>query len=154
MEGDRRRAFAVRGAAARAKEHRGESERTPAIDTFKGDCYNLGLNVRSGGNGIYAIIRTGGKQYKVAPGDTVDVERLSAEEGSTVELDDVLLVADEKGTKVGEPTVAGAKVIAEVLGENRDRKIIVFKYKPKVRYRRKKGHRQVHTRLAIKEIVC
>ena len=112
------------------------------------------MNVQSGGNSIYAIVRTGGKQYKVAPGDTLEVERLSAEEGSTVELEDVLLVADEKGTKVGEPTVAGAKVIAEVLGENRHRKIIVFKYKPKVRYRRKKGHRQVHTRLAIKEIVC
>lgn len=142
------------------RRHRGEGDRAGgpkracAIDTLEGGCYNLGLNVQSGGNGIYAIVRTGGKQYKVAPGDTVEVERLSAEEGSTIELDDVLLVADEKGTKVGEPTVAGAKVIAEVLGEKRDRKIIVFKYKPKVRYRRKKGHRQIHTRLAIKEIVC
>lgn len=84
----------------------------------------------------------------------MEVERLAAEEGSTIELDDVLLVADENGTKVGEPTVAGAKVIAEVLGENKGKKVIVFKYKPKVRYRRKKGHRQFHTRLAIKEIVC
>ena len=111
------------------------------------------MNVQRGGRGIYAIVRTGGRQYKVAPGDTVEVERLSAEEGSTIELEDVLLVADDKGTRVGEPTVAGAKVIAEVLGENRGRKVTVFKYKPKVRYRRKKGHRQIHTRLAIKEIV-
>ena len=108
--------------------------------------------VREGAS-VYAIFEDGGRQYKVAPGDTVEVERLSAEEGSTIELEDVLLVADDKGTRVGEPTVAGAKVIAEVLGENRGRKVTVFKYKPKVRYRRKKGHRQIHTRLAIKEIV-
>lgn len=112
------------------------------------------MNVNSGGTTIYAIVRTGGKQYRVAPGDTLDVERLPAEEGSTVELDQVLLVANDNGVKVGEPTVEGAKVIAEVVGEKKDRKIIVFKYKPKVRYRRKKGHRQLHTRLAIREIVC
>ena len=82
------------------------------------------------------------------------MERLSAEEGSTIELDQVWLIADDKGIKVGEPTVEGAKVVAEVLGEDKQKKIIVFKYKPKVRYRRKKGHRQIHTRLAIKEIVC
>lgn len=84
----------------------------------------------------------------------MEVERLSAEEGSTIELDQVLLVASDDGIKVGEPTVEGAKVVAEVLGEDKQKKIIVFKYKPKVRYRRKKGHRQIHTRLAIKEIVC
>jgi large subunit ribosomal protein L21 len=83
----------------------------------------------------------------------VKVERLSVEEGNTVELDEVLLVADDEGIRVGQPTVEGAKVLAEVLGEDRQKKTIVFKYKPKVRYRRKKGHRQIHTRLAIKEIV-
>ncbi len=75
------------------------------------------------------------------------------EEGNTVELDQVLLIAGDEGIRVGQPTVEGAKVVAEVLGEDRQKKIIVFKYKPKVRYRRKKGHRQIHTRLAIKEIV-
>lgn len=103
---------------------------------------------------IYAIIQTGGKQYKVSPGETIDVERLPAEEGSTIELDQVLLVADGENVRVGTPTVEGAKVVAEVVGEGKGEKVIVFKYKPKVRYRRMKGHRQTHTRLAIREIVC
>ncbi|MFQ5925530.1 MAG: 50S ribosomal protein L21 [Dehalococcoidia bacterium] len=103
---------------------------------------------------MYAIVQTGGKQYKVSPGETIDVERLVAEEGSTIELDRVLLVADGERVTVGTPTVEGAKVIAEVLSEGKGEKIIVFKYKPKVRYRKKTGHRQIYTRLAIKEIVC
>lgn len=103
---------------------------------------------------IYAIVETGGRQYKVSPGDTIDADRLPAEEGSTIELDRVLLVADGDKVSVGRPTVEGAKVIAEVLGESKGEKIIVFKYKPKVHYRRKIGHRQIYTRLAIKEIVC
>jgi large subunit ribosomal protein L21 len=102
----------------------------------------------------YAIVETGGKQYKVSPGETIEVERLHAEEGNTIELDRVLLVAQGNKVNVGRPTVEGAKVIAEVLGEGKGEKIIVFKFKPKVHYRRKKGHRQIHTRLAIKEIVC
>ena len=90
----------------------------------------------------------------MSPGETIDVERLAAEEGSTIELDRVLLVADGETVTVGTPTVEGAKVIAEVLGEGKGEKIIVFKYKPKVHYRKKSGHRQIYTRLAIKEIVC
>lgn len=82
------------------------------------------------------------------------MERLPAEEGSTIELDQVLLIADGERVRVGTPAVEGAKVIAEVLGEGKGKKVIVFKYKPKVRYRRMRGHRQIHTRLAIKEIVC
>lgn len=89
----------------------------------------------------------------MSPGDTIDVERLRAEEGSTVELEEVLLIADDNGVRVGEPTVEGAKVVAEVVGEKKGRKVLVFKYKPKVRYRRKRGHRQLHTRLAVKEVV-
>ena len=103
---------------------------------------------------IYAIVETGGKQYKVSPGETIEVERLPAEGGSTIELDRVLLVADGGKVSVGRPTVEGTKVIAEVLGEGKGEKIIVFKYKPKVHYRRKTGHRQIYTRLVIKEIVC
>ena len=102
---------------------------------------------------IYAIIETGGKQYKVTPGQTIDVERLDVAEGSTVELEKVLLIADGDKMKVGTPTVEGAKVIATSQGEGRTRKIIVFKYKPKVRYRKKTGHRQFYTRLVIDRIV-
>jgi large subunit ribosomal protein L21 len=82
------------------------------------------------------------------------VERLATEEGSTIELDRVLLIADGEKVKVGTPIVEGAKVVAEVVAEGKGKKIIVFKYKPKVRYRKKTGHRQIYTRLAIKEILC
>jgi large subunit ribosomal protein L21 len=106
------------------------------------------------GKRAYAIVQTGGKQYRVSSGETIDVMHLPAVEGSTVELDQVLLVADGESVRVGTPTVEGAKVLAEVVCEGKGKKIIVFKYKPKVRYRRMKGHRQLYTRLAIKEIVC
>ena len=89
----------------------------------------------------------------MSPGQVIDVDRLDVAEGDTVELDKVLLIADDDGVTVGTPTVDGAKVIATSLGEGRARKIIVFRYKPKVRYRKKTGHRQVYTRLAIDEIV-
>jgi large subunit ribosomal protein L21 len=105
------------------------------------------------GEKAYAIVQTGGKQYRVSSEETIDVMHLPVEEGSTVELDQVLLIADGESIRVGTPTVEGAKVLAEVLGEGKGRKVIVFKYKPKVRYRRRKGHRQLYTRLAIKEIV-
>ena len=103
--------------------------------------------------GTYAIVETGGKQYKVAAGQSVDVDRLSIAEGEDVELSRVLLIADDDDTIIGNPTIDGAKVIATCLNEKKGKKIIVFKYKPKVRYRRKIGHRQIYTRLAIKEIV-
>jgi len=102
---------------------------------------------------IYAIIETGGKQYKVTPGQTIDVERLDVDEGNTVELDKVLFIADGDKVTVGTPTIGGAKVIATSQGNGKGKKIIVFKYKPKVRYRKKTGHRQLYTRLAIDKIV-
>jgi len=102
---------------------------------------------------IYAIIETGGKQYKVTPGEIIDVERLDVTEGNTVELDKVLLIAEGDKVTVGKPTVDGAKVIATSQGEGKGKKIIVFKYKPKVRYQKKTGHRQLHTRLVIDKIV-
>lgn len=107
----------------------------------------------SGGKEIYAIIETGGKQYKVAPGQTIDVERLGVDEGGTVELDKVLFIADGDKVTVGTPTIDGAKVIATSQGDGKGNKVIVFKYKPKVRYRKKTGHRQLYTRLAIDKIV-
>jgi large subunit ribosomal protein L21 len=101
----------------------------------------------------YAIVETGGKQYKVAPGQKIDVDRLAVAEGQDIELSKVLLIADGKDTVVGNPTIDGAKVVATCLGEGKGDKVIVFKYKPKVRYRRKTGHRQLYARLEIKEII-
>lgn len=102
---------------------------------------------------IYAVVETGGKQYKVSAGQTVLVERLPAEEGQTVELDRVLLLADGEQITVGQPMVAGAKVMATVVEQGRADKLIVFKYKRKTRYQRKTGHRQPFTKLSIDEIV-
>ena len=101
---------------------------------------------------IYAIVETGGKQYRVTEGLTLDVELLGVPEGDTVELDKVLLIGGESGITVGAPYVEGAKVVADVAGEVKGEKIIVFKYKSKVRYRRKTGHRQHFTRIQIKSI--
>ena len=101
---------------------------------------------------MYAVIETGGKQYKVTVGETIDVERLEANVGETVELDRVLMVADEGQVRVGTPVVDGASVSATVMYHDRGRKVIVFKYRAKERYRRKNGHRQDYTRLRIDEI--
>ena len=100
----------------------------------------------------YAVIKTGGKQYSVSAGQVLEVEKLDVEPGSEIELTDVLMVSDDGSVKTGKPTVEGARVVARVLAQDRARKIVVFKYKPKKRYRRKTGHRQSITRLAIKEI--
>lgn len=102
---------------------------------------------------IYAIVESGGKQYHVAPGDIIEVDRMAAAPGSAVELDRVLLVAEGKKVKVGTPVVEGARVTADVVDEFKDKKITVFKYKSKTRYRKKTGHRQIYTRIAIKEII-
>ena len=102
---------------------------------------------------IYAIIETGGKQYKVAPGQVIDVDRLKVEDGDSVELERVLLIADNDRVVVGTPTVDGAKVLATSQGQKRGDKIIVFKYKAKVRYRRKLGHRPSYTKLTIDKII-
>ena len=100
----------------------------------------------------YAIVNTGGKQYRVQPGDTIRVENLSGDEGDLVELEDVRMVSNEGEVTLGSPTVAGAKVTAEILGRGKAKKIIVFKYKAKTRYRRKNGHRQQYTELRITDI--
>ena len=97
----------------------------------------------------YAIVKTGGKQYRVQPGDTIRVESLPYDEGDLVELTDVLMVSKDGDVKVGTPTVPGATVTAQALGNGRGRKIVVFKYKAKTRYRRKTGHRQSFTDLSV-----
>lgn len=103
----------------------------------------------------FAIMRTGGKQLRVEPGQTIEIERIEASSGDSVEFSDVLLVGGDGGEPTyGNPTVSGAKVVGTVLGERRAPKIIVFKYKPKTRYRKKTGHRQSLTRITIQEIVA
>jgi len=106
-----------------------------------------------GGEEIYAVIEVGGKQYKVAPKQTIEVERLDVAEGDTVELDRVLFIGGDGDTLVGNPVIKGAKVLATSLGEAKGEKVIVFKYKSKVRYRRKKGHRQTYTKILVNEII-
>ncbi len=100
---------------------------------------------------MYAIIKTGGKQYKVAEGDTIFVEKLDAEVDGTYTFDQVLAIGGEE-VKVGSPLVEGATVTAKVLRQAKSKKIIVFKYKPKKTYRRKQGHRQPYTKLQIEKI--
>ena len=102
---------------------------------------------------MYAIIETGGKQYRVSEGDAISVEKLPYQVGDEVELDRVLLVSGAKGLTIGQPVVEGAKVVARVESEGRGRKILVWKYRPKQRYRRRQGHRQAFTRLRIEKIV-
>jgi large subunit ribosomal protein L21 len=103
---------------------------------------------------MYAVVKTGGKQYRVSPGDSLDVEKLPNEVGEQIELDEVLLVANGSGAKIGRPLVEGAKVKATVTRQVKGRKVIVFKYHPSKRYRRKRGHRQHYTRLRIDEIIA
>ncbi len=103
---------------------------------------------------MYAVIKTGGKQYRVSPGDSIEVEKLPHEVGEQVELNEVLLVANADDTRIGRPVVEGASVKATVTRQAKGRKVIIFKYRSKKRYRRKKGHRQELTRLRIDEIVA
>ena len=101
---------------------------------------------------MYAIVKTGGKQYKVAQGDVLFVEKLEANKGDVVTLDQVLAVAGENGLTVGAPVVEGATVTAKVVAQGKAKKVIVYKYKAKKDYRRKQGHRQPYTKLVIESI--
>ena len=101
---------------------------------------------------MYAVIENGGKQYRVTVGQTLDVELLPTAAGEKVTIERVLLVADDSGVKVGQPTVSGASVLATVVEHGLQRKLVVFNFRPKQRYRVKTGHRQPYTRLHIDEI--
>lgn len=101
---------------------------------------------------MYAIIRSGGKQYRAEVGKAIDVDKLTNEIGDTIEISDVLLVGDEDNTVIGQPTVEGASVKATVVEQFRGKKIIVYKYRQRTNYRRKQGHRQSYTRLQIDAI--
>ena len=101
---------------------------------------------------MYAVVESGGKQYRVTVGQTIDVEKVSAEPGESVTLDKVLLVGEGDAVKVGQPTVKDASVSATVLEHGLKRKAIIWHFMPKQRYRVKRGHRQEYTRLRIDEI--
>lgn len=102
---------------------------------------------------MFAIVETGGKQYRVQEGDLIRVEKLDVPEGEEVVLEKVLAVGEGEGFLVGTPFVPDAKVVARVQRQGKGKKIIVFKYKPKKNYRRKRGHRQLFTELLVKEII-
>lgn len=101
---------------------------------------------------MYAIVECGGKQFKVAPGDTIYVEKLNSSVGDSVSLDKVFLVSNEGNVRVGAPTLDGAKVLAKVVEHGRGKKIVVFKYKSKKNYHKKQGHRQAFTKIQIESI--
>ena len=101
---------------------------------------------------VYAVIETGGKQYRISEGDTIRVERLQSETGSTVELANVLLLGKDDGPVVGSPTVSGASVKASVVSHGKEKKVIVFKYRRKKNYRKFRGHRQQYTDLKVESI--
>jgi large subunit ribosomal protein L21 len=101
---------------------------------------------------MYAVIRTGGKQYRVSPGDTIEVEKLEGGVGESIVLDDVLMLADDNAITIGRPKVDGASVTAQITGQYRGKKIRVLRYRPKKRIRVNKGHRQQLTRLEIETI--
>ena len=100
----------------------------------------------------YAIIQTGGKQYRVQEGDVSRVESISADVNDEIRLDDVRMVCRAGDVTLGSPTVSGAKVTAQVIGSGLGEKVVVFKYKSKTRYRRRKGHRQSYTDLKVTDI--
>lgn len=101
---------------------------------------------------MFGIIETGGKQYKVSVNDQIKVEKLEGEVGSKVVFDKVLLSAEGDDVKIGQPYISGAKVSGEIMEHGKGKKLIVFKYKPKKRYRKKNGHRQQYTKIKITEI--
>ncbi|MFN8527068.1 MAG: 50S ribosomal protein L21 [Anaerolineae bacterium] len=102
---------------------------------------------------MYAIIRTGGRQFRAEVGKTVDVERIPNSINESIVISDVLLVGNGDSTVIGQPTVAGASVKATVVGQYRAKKVLVFKYRQRTNFRRKRGHRHYYTRIRIDEIV-
>ena len=100
----------------------------------------------------YAILESGGKQYRACEGEVIEVDRLPLEVGDSVHWQDVLLLVDEPKVLIGQPYVEGAKIEGKVVGQIKARKVVVFKYKPKIRYRRTQGHRQRYTRVMIESI--
>ena len=103
---------------------------------------------------MYALVETGGRQHRMTAGSNVRINRLEAEPGDQVEFENVLLIGGTEGTKIGQPYVPGARVKATVVDQDREKKIIVLKFKPKRRYRRKAGHRQHYTQVLVDEVLA
>lgn len=103
---------------------------------------------------MYAVIKTGGKQYRVEEGDTLAIERLEGDTGTQVYFDEVLLVGSPTETRIGRPLIAGANVAATIVEQGRAKKVIIFKFRRRKNYKRKKGHRQYFTRVRIDSIAA
>ena len=101
---------------------------------------------------MYAVIQTGGKQYKVTEGEVLRVEKLAGQAGDKVTIDQVLMIKDDNGVRIGSPIVQDARVTAEVMEQGRGKQIVVYKYKRRKNYRRKQGHRQAFTKIKIEKI--
>lgn len=112
-----------------------------------------GLYCAKGGRIVYVVVKSGARQYRAEVGNTILVERLPADVGQKLELDEVLLVADGEQVQIGQPTVNGARVLATVVAQEKGPKIQIFKYHPRKRYRQRAGHRQRYTRLRVDKIV-
>lgn len=102
---------------------------------------------------MLAVIKTGGKQYLVKKGDKIEIEKIEGKEGDEIKFTEVLLLEKNKKVEIGKPKIEKAKVVGKILEQGRGEKIIIFKYKPKKRYKKKTGHRQSYTKIEIKEIV-
>lgn len=102
---------------------------------------------------MYAVMKSGARQYRAAVGDMIRVEKLPVDPGEQIELDEVLMIVGDDGVEIGRPAIEGAKVLATVVAQEKGPKITVFKYKPRKRYQRHAGHRQHYTRLRVDEIV-
>ena len=101
---------------------------------------------------MYAVVRSGGKQYRVEPGQRVRVERLAGSVGDAVELGEVLLIGGEGAARIGKPLLAGARALCKIVGQGRGRKVMIFKMKRRKNYRRKQGHRQSYTEILVDRI--
>ncbi len=101
---------------------------------------------------MYAVVRTGGKQVRVAPGESLRVEKLEGAVGDPIELNEVLLVGGDEGTRIGAPLVEGAKVVGTIAAQGRGPKLVIFKMKRRKGYRRKQGHRQLYTEIRVERI--
>lgn len=102
---------------------------------------------------MFAVVRTGGKQYKVKEGDIIKIEKLVGEEGDLIELEEVLLIGDAPETTIGQPLVPNAKVVGSIINQGKSKKVVIFKAKRRKGYQKKQGHRQMYTSLKINQII-